>query len=76
MAVVLRTVLEEAELKVTDASPEPVARRRFTFSPGRQGRATVVRVSPEVAAPRGSRRFRPVPAESPEPELAEAELSD
>jgi cytochrome P450 family 135 len=76
MAVVLRTVLEEAELKVTNASPEPVARRRFTFSPGRQGRATVVRVSPEVSEPRGTRRFRPVPAESPEAELAEAELAD
>jgi cytochrome P450 family 135 len=59
LAVVIRTVLEEAELSVTKEAAEPVARRRFTFSPGREGRVRVDSVSPEVTAPAGSRRFRP-----------------
>lgn len=58
MAVVIRTVLEEAQLRPVGADPEPVARRRFTFSPGREGRVFVESVSPQVTAPRGSRRFR------------------
>jgi cytochrome P450 len=58
MAVVIRTVLEEAELSLTNESSEPVARRRFTFSPGRQGHARVRSVSPGVTSPAGSRRFR------------------
>jgi cytochrome P450 len=72
MAVVIRTVLEEAELSISDDSAEPVARRRFTFSPGRQGRARVKSVSPGVTSPAGSRRFRqPKPMRLAEPEPAE-----
>jgi cytochrome P450 len=70
IAVVLRTMLEEAELSVPDDSPEPVARRRFTLSPGRRGRVMVERVSPGVRSPAGSRRFRqvaPQPATAPTP---------
>jgi cytochrome P450 family 135 len=58
IAVVMRTMLEEAELSVPDASPEPVARRRFTLSPGGRGRVRVDSVSPGVRNPAGSRRFR------------------
>jgi cytochrome P450 len=76
MAVVLRTVLEEAALEVTDHSPEPVARRRFTFSPGREGRAVVKRVSAGVGTPGGSGRFQPVPAGAMEPEVPEPGLHD
>jgi hypothetical protein len=61
MAVVIRTVLEEATLKLVSETPEPVARRRFTLSPGREGAAIVESVSPGVSSPRGSRRFRPAP---------------
>lgn len=61
MAVVLRTVLEEATLSVLDTDPEPVARRRFTFSPGRGGRVLVESISRGVSDPAGSRRFQ-VPA--------------
>jgi cytochrome P450 len=72
MAVVIRTVLEEAELSITNESAEPVARRRFTFSPGRQGRARVQSISPGVTSPAGSRRFRqPKPIRLTEPEPAE-----
>jgi cytochrome P450 len=58
LAVVIRTVLEEAELSVTKEAAEPVARRRFTFSPGHEGRVRVNSVSPGVTSPAGSRRFR------------------
>ncbi len=44
MAVVIRTVLEEAELELVQESDEPVARRRFTLSPGREGQARVRRI--------------------------------
>lgn len=69
MAVVLRTVLEEATLRAVDESPEPVARRRFTFSPGREGTVLVEAVSPGVIQPAGSMRFKapatPKPSRSP-----------
>ena len=58
MAVVIRTVLEEAELSLVQESDEPVARRRFTLSPGREGQARVHRIFPGVNSPAGSRRFR------------------
>jgi cytochrome P450 len=58
LAVVIRTVLEEAELELVEESDEPVARRRFTLSPGREGHARVRRISPGVKSPAGSRRFR------------------
>ena len=64
MAVVLRTMLEEAALSAVDTRPEPVARRRFTFSPGRAGRALVEEVSPGVTEPAGSKRFK-APATAP-----------
>jgi cytochrome P450 family 135 len=70
IAVVLRTMLEEAEVSVTDQAGEPVARRRFTFSPGRRGRVRIDSVSPGVKSPAGSRRFRqeaPQPAGAPTP---------
>ena len=41
MRVVLRTVLSNARLRAPDRVAEPVARRRFTFAPGRQARAVV-----------------------------------
>ena len=68
MAVVIRTVLEEARLTPIGDSPEPVARRRFTFSPGREGRVRVDEISPGVNQPAGSRRFRaaqPIPVPEP-----------
>ena len=58
LAVVLRTVLEEAELSLVQESAEPVARRRFTLSPAREGLVRVESVSPGVSSPAGSRRFR------------------
>ena len=58
LAVVIRTVLEEAKLSLVEESAEPVARRRFTLSPGREGRVRVEAVSPGVNSPAGSRRFR------------------
>ena len=58
LAVVIRTVLEEAKLSLVEESAEPVARRRFTLSPGREGRVRVESVSPGVSSPAGSRRFR------------------
>ncbi len=58
MAVVLRTMLEEATLSAVDTRPEPVARRRFTFSPGGKGRALVEDVPPGVTWPTGSKRFK------------------
>ena len=70
IAVVLRTMLEEAVLSAPDDSPEPVARRRFTLSPGRRGRVMVEAVSPGVNSPAGSRRFRqaaPQTAQAPVP---------
>ena len=45
MKVVLRTVLERATLTVDDSEGEPVARRRFTFAPGRRARAIVSKVT-------------------------------
>jgi cytochrome P450 family 135 len=65
MAVVLRTVLEEATLSAVNESDEPVARRRFTFSPGNEGRALVEEISPGVTEPAGSKRFAQ-PVASPE----------
>jgi cytochrome P450 len=41
MKVVLRTVFERVRLSAPDAKSEPVARRRFTFAPGRGSRAVV-----------------------------------
>jgi cytochrome P450 len=70
LAIVLRTVLEEANLSLVQESDEPVARRRFTFSPGRQGLVRVDAVSPGVKSPAGSRRFRaPKPVHTTESEL-------
>jgi hypothetical protein len=63
-------MLEEAVLSAPDDSPEPVARRRFTLSPGRRGRVMVEAVSPGVSSPAGSRRFRqaaPQTAQAPVP---------
>jgi cytochrome P450 family 135 len=65
MAVVLRTVLEEATLSAVEERDEPVARRRFTFSPGNEGRALVEEISPGVTEPAGSKRFAQ-PVASPE----------
>jgi cytochrome P450 len=68
MAVVIRTVLEEAVLSPVGKTAEPVARRRFTFSPGREGRVRVDEISPGVKDPAGSRRFRaakPIPVPEP-----------
>jgi len=41
MKVVLRTVFERVRLSASSSRPEPIARRRFTFAPGRGSRATV-----------------------------------
>ncbi len=72
LATVLRTVLEEATLSLVDESDEPVARRRFTFSPAREGQVRVRSVSPGVRTPAGSRRFR-----SPQPiEISEAPVGE
>ena len=69
MAVVIRTVLEEATLSAKGDAPEPVARRRFTLSPGGEGKVTVEGVSPGVVNPAGSGLFRPPkPIRVPEPE--------
>lgn len=57
MKVVLRTVLERAVLRATGDGDEPVARRRFTLSPGREGSAVVERVASEGLSFPGSRRF-------------------
>jgi cytochrome P450 family 135 len=57
MAVVLRTVLEEAKLRPVGDADEPVARRRFTLSPGAEGRVHVEAVSPAINEQGGSRRF-------------------
>jgi cytochrome P450 family 135 len=59
MATVIRTVLEEAELALVNEAPEPVARRRFTLSPAREGEVVVRKVSSLVQSPGGSQRFRP-----------------
>ena len=72
LAVVIRTVLEEAKLSLVEESAEPVARRRFTLSPGREGRVRVESVSPGVSSPAGSRRFRtPKPIRVPEAGVSE-----
>lgn len=71
MAVVIRTLLEEAELELVEAAAEPVARRRFTLSPGNEGRVRVTGVSPGVSSPVGSRRFRAAkPVRVPEADVA------
>jgi len=44
MKVVIRAVLAAATLRAVDSADEPVARRRFTFAPAYQARATVERV--------------------------------
>jgi cytochrome P450 family 135 len=72
LAVVIRTVLEEAELSLVQEAAEPVARRRFTLSPGREGRVRVRSVSKGVESPAGSRRFRtPKPIHAPEAGVSE-----
>jgi cytochrome P450 len=72
MAVVLRTVLEEATLRAVGDGDEPVARRRFTLSPGAEGRVLVEAVSPGINDPAGSKRFPAVePTREPEPAAAE-----
>jgi cytochrome P450 family 135 len=72
LAVVIRTVLEEAELELVDEADEPVARRRFTLSPGREGQVRVRRISPGVKSPAGSRRFS-----TPKPiKISQAEVPD
>src|SRR5437763_16270383 len=43
MRVVLSTVLRRVELEGPGGRDERIARRRFTFSPGRQGRGGVTR---------------------------------
>jgi cytochrome P450 family 135 len=45
MKVVIKAVLGMANLRADDPGDEPVARRRFTFAPGRGARATVAEVS-------------------------------
>ena len=45
MKVVIKAILEAATLRATDRIDEPVARRRFTFAPGYDARATVEEVS-------------------------------
>jgi cytochrome P450 len=57
MQVVIRTVLEHATLRARGGD-EPVARRRFTFSPGREGRAVVESVHKPPDAPAGVGRFQ------------------
>jgi cytochrome P450 len=60
MKVVLRTILQEATLSVVNSADEPVARRRFTFSPGHQGRVVVDSLEPAVPAiPAEEPRFAP-----------------
>ena len=62
----------EAKLSLVEESAEPVARRRFTLSPGREGRVRVESVSPGVSSPAGSRRFRtPKPIRVPEAGVSE-----
>lgn len=58
MKVVLRTVLGEATLRVVEPADEPIARRRFTFSPGGEGRVMVDALEPQPRPLRGE-RFRP-----------------
>jgi cytochrome P450 len=69
LAVVIRTVLEEAQLSLVQEADEPVARRRFTLSPGREGLVRVESVSPGVSSPAGSRRFRD-PIQEPRAEVS------
>lgn len=57
MMTVLRTVLAQATLSLADPADEPVARRRFTFSPGDEGRAVVESALPAAPATPGSGRF-------------------
>jgi cytochrome P450 len=45
MKVVIRSVLAAVTLRATDPADEPVARRRFTFAPAHEARATVEGVS-------------------------------
>jgi hypothetical protein len=59
-------------LSLVEESAEPVARRRFTLSPGREGQVRVESVSPGVRSPAGSRRFRtPKPVRVPEVGVSE-----
>jgi cytochrome P450 len=44
MKVVIRAVLAAATLQAVDPADEPIARRRFTFAPAYEARATVERV--------------------------------
>ena len=71
LAVVIRTVLEEAKLSLVEESAEPVARRRFTLSPGRRDASRRICVA-GVSSPAGSRRFRtPKPIRVPEAGVSE-----
>jgi len=45
MKVVIKAVLASATLRAPDPADEPVVRRRFTFAPAYEARATVERVS-------------------------------
>ncbi len=45
MKVVIRAVLAAATLRALDPADEPVARRRFTFAPANEARATVEGIS-------------------------------
>lgn len=45
MKVVIRAVLAAATLRALDPADEPVARRRFTFAPAHEARATVEEIS-------------------------------
>jgi cytochrome P450 len=45
MKVVLRAVLAATNLRAPDPADEPTARRRFTFAPAHEARATVEEVS-------------------------------
>jgi cytochrome P450 family 135 len=45
MKVVIKAILEAATLRAPDPTDEPVARRRFTFAPAYDARATVEEVS-------------------------------
>jgi cytochrome P450 len=72
MAVVLRTVLEEATLRAVGDGDESVARRRFTLSPGAEGRVFVEAISPGIHEEAGSKRF-PTVEPTREAETAVAE---
>jgi hypothetical protein len=45
MKVVIRAVLAAATLRAVDPADEPIARKRFTFAPGYESRATVEEIA-------------------------------